>query len=678
MKKRKLIKRFSLIVLFGLAFVIMIAQNTVQAAEGPLFYLVPSGNNVFIILGDTPRQVYGFRVFRKGPGEREYKIITKDMIKPVKDPYRAREILDGDYAWVARKIGTDDPVLLWQRLNGNRNISMLLCLVSHRLRLALGRTYVDKNLKSGKQYSYKLIFYNTLEKEILKKVKSVKIAKLPEQPAVKKVVAKGEDGRVSLTWSYPKYTGSDRDVTVGFHIYKKAESGGFKRVTSAPVFRIENSLFYLDENVENGKEYIYGVAPVNIIGEVGNITRYNKVKPVDKTPPLVPMGLTAKDTEEGVLLLWKFSPEIDFDHYNVFRSTTLKGEYKRINNVSLKTPRYLDKDIVRGNIYYYKVTAVDKSGNESKPSGAVNIVPKDLTPPKAVAGISAAVDEDRRFVTLTWKPPGDKDVLGYYIYRGENKKSLIRITEKPYLPDNKELSYVDSGYRKKGLYAGKHLIYGISACDRSFNEGPIAYVEVDIPDNVPPHPVFSFTANVTREGWVRLVWQPSLSKDLAYHRIYRASGKKSNFEILVELKKDVTEYFDKQAERGKKVSYYVTEIDKNGNESKKSRVVEVVPTDVIPPEKPGSFKVVPEGRRLILQWSKPKDSDILGYNVWYCRSLNGSCRWKKLNKGIITGLTIKVKNYGSGRYAVSAIDTSMNEGQRSVFKYREEKSETAK
>ena len=671
MRKRKNFLTVITLILFIFTFTVIASIRPAEAAQGPLFYLVPAGGNLFIILGDTPRQVYGFRVYRKGPGEKDYTLLTEDIIAPVNDPYSAREIIDGDYDWVAGKVGTDDPVLLWQRLRGNRNLSMLLCLVSHRLRVAIGRTYLDSKVVKGKQYSYRVVFYNALGKEVMKKVKSVKITEPPPQQKAGKVRAKAGDGNVTIKWSYPKYSGSERDLTVGFHIYRKEVGKKFKRITSAPVFRVENNLYYFDETVENGKSYVYGVAPVNIVGITGDISESNPVKPVDRTPPLVPMGLVAKDTKEGVLLLWKFSPEVDFDHYNVLRANSLRGEYKRINEKPVKNPRYIDSEIVRGKIYYYKVTAVDKSGNESKPTGAVNIVPKDLTPPGPVKEITFKVDEKKRYVTLKWEPPSDPDVIGYYIYRGENKQHAVRLNGKPFLPEKKEIAFTDTGYKKAGLKAGKHLVYGISACDSSYNEGPVSYIEVDIPDNEPPHPVFSFSASVTREGWVKLVWQPSLSRDLLIHRIYRAKGKKEKFEVLAELKREVTSYTDKSADRGKEVSYCISEVDKNGNESKKSRVVTVVPTDVIPPAAPENFTVVPTGRRLVLRWSPPDDNDVLGYNIWFTKDRSGKKHWKKLNRSLITDLQIKIRNYGTGLYGVNAVDTSGNSGKRAVYNYKE-------
>ena len=121
----------------------------------------PAGNSYFIILGDTTRTIYGFKVWRKDPGSREFRLLTPEEIKPVNDPYEAQQIIGRDYPWVARKVGTDDPVLLWQRLRGDRTLTLLLCLISHNLRVAMGRTYIYRDgIKPGNQYTYRIELIN--------------------------------------------------------------------------------------------------------------------------------------------------------------------------------------------------------------------------------------------------------------------------------------------------------------------------------------------------------------------------------------------------------------------------------------------------------------------------------------------------------------------------------------
>ena len=65
--------------------------------------------------------------------------------------------------------------------------------------------------------------------------------------------------------------------------------------------------------------------------------------------------------------------------YNVYRSTTSGGTYTRLNGTLLSNSNYTDNSVTNGTTYYYVVTAVDTSSNESDNSGEVSAKPQILT-----------------------------------------------------------------------------------------------------------------------------------------------------------------------------------------------------------------------------------------------------------------------------------------------------------
>ncbi len=89
--------------------------------------------------------------------------------------------------------------------------------------------------------------------------------------------------------------------------------------------------------------------------------------PKDRTPPMAPIGLTATAFSSSEILLdWIDNVELDLDHYNVYCSTTSGGPYSRIDSVGAS--EYLDTALAPDTTYYYVVTAVDTSRNESAKS----------------------------------------------------------------------------------------------------------------------------------------------------------------------------------------------------------------------------------------------------------------------------------------------------------------------
>ena len=85
--------------------------------------------------------------------------------------------------------------------------------------------------------------------------------------------------------------------------------------------------------------------------------------------------LTLLVKHHSVLLKWKPSPTPNVK-YNVYRSTVQGSEYKKLNKRPLSELRYTDKDVRRGDTYYYVTRSMDGGGTESANSNeAVVTIP---------------------------------------------------------------------------------------------------------------------------------------------------------------------------------------------------------------------------------------------------------------------------------------------------------------
>jgi hypothetical protein len=96
----------------------------------------------------------------------------------------------------------------------------------------------------------------------------------------------------------------------------------------------------------------------------------------DSTPPAAPTGITATNDYGTVPLDWNDNGESDIYAYNVYRSTVSGGYEYRLSNVFLKNSSFTDNNVTPGITYYYVVTAVDKSLNESNDSTEVSATPR--------------------------------------------------------------------------------------------------------------------------------------------------------------------------------------------------------------------------------------------------------------------------------------------------------------
>jgi len=77
--------------------------------------------------------------------------------------------------------------------------------------------------------------------------------------------------------------------------------------------------------------------------------------------------------ENAVDLSWSISPETDVAGYRVYRSESEGARGDTLSEL-LPTPAYRDASVQPGRRYWYSVTAVDRSGNESDPSPQILVV----------------------------------------------------------------------------------------------------------------------------------------------------------------------------------------------------------------------------------------------------------------------------------------------------------------
>jgi fibronectin type 3 domain-containing protein len=647
-------------VILGLWVFLFFTAGSLIAQEAPVLYLLTDGEEVHIILENTPPETAGFEAFRRGPGDDAFLPLTVEPIRPVDDPHRAYELMGDDASWLAREFDTADPVRLWRKILRNRNFAYTYSMISPGLRMALGRTLIDRSVEPQKRYRYRIDLIDRRGDVVDTVYERIRVQKPRGTAPPKAVRAEDSKGAFEIEWDYPSYRG-ESDPAVGFLVYRREEGKEPVRIHRAPKLRIEGYLSHFDRSPREGLTYRYGVRAVNLIGRLSPIVYSEPVQIKDSTAPLVPMGLTAVDKEEGVLLLWNISPERDAASYRLYRSSSLEGEYERINRepIPVDSPSYTDGEIRRGVPWFYKVSAIDRAGNESPKCGAVTLIPSDTEPPGPVSGIDYTVDGEKRYVELRWEPSPEGDLSGYHLYRKRNEGSYTRITGTPIEAGSKP-AYQDSGFRKAGLRPGDEYEYAVSAVDRSGNEGERTRVTVLIPDLVPPSPVFSFSARPTEKGGVELRWQPSLSKDLQYHRLYR-SKEKGKAELAAELAKGETVYHDSDVERGESYEYYVIEVDEAGNESDPSRRRNVVPVDIVPPGAPEKLEFTRHRRGIILRWEAPEDEDIAGYRIYRADYPGASSR--RLSGELVAEAEYHVRrNYEGAVYTVTAVDSSANEG----------------
>jgi len=137
---------------------------------------------------------------------------------------------------------------------------------------------------------------------------------------------------------------------------------------------------FRDSHFEFGTPYFYTVRSVAQFGAdlvESADSAPATVTPRDVFPPAAPANVeitivpATPQTPAYVELSWAISPEGDLAGYFVYRSEGEDSPGERVSTEILPSPTFRDISVVPGRRYYYRVSAVDRAGNESPKSSAV-------------------------------------------------------------------------------------------------------------------------------------------------------------------------------------------------------------------------------------------------------------------------------------------------------------------
>jgi hypothetical protein len=222
---------------------------------------------------------------------------------------------------------------------------------------------------------------------------SVRVYPVPEPVA--KLDARVTEPAIELSWTVPTRTSGGDPLSgfSGFRIYRgeldpasaEAAATDFSKAKwKSPLALLSPSAenTYRDTLFDFGKTYAYVVRSV-ALAEGSELESGDSVpaivSPRDIFPPAAPQNLAAAvlsgATPGSVLvdLSWSINLETDLAGYHVYRSERQDTRGVAITPDLLLAPAYRDTSVEPGHRYWYSVTAVDRSGNESDASTAIAV-----------------------------------------------------------------------------------------------------------------------------------------------------------------------------------------------------------------------------------------------------------------------------------------------------------------
>jgi hypothetical protein len=222
----------------------------------------------------------------------------------------------------------------------------------------------------------------------------VSVRMLPVAERITSLQATVTESAIELSWQVPTRTsaGDPLPAISEYRVYRgeldPASADAAAKDISQAKWKSPLALLaasptnsYRDTLFDFGKTYLYVVRTV-ISQAVSNAIESSDsnpaiVTPRDIFPPAVPQGLVAAvivgspTNGPEVDLSWSINLETDLAGYRVYRSEQEGTSGQLVTSDLLLSPAYRDTSVQPGHRYWYSVTSVDRSGNESAPSAPV-------------------------------------------------------------------------------------------------------------------------------------------------------------------------------------------------------------------------------------------------------------------------------------------------------------------
>lgn len=214
--------------------------------------------------------------------------------------------------------------------------------------------YLDTGLEDNASYEYRVFAYNTNKTYSLPS-KSVKATTKPKPTPITNFTATlNIPKQIALKWDpHP-----NPEVTQYTLLRSSFESNFFSKLATLP----SGTTTYQDAIKDDGKQYYYKITATDKDGieslETGPIL--GATLGIPSTPTITYAQI------EGNSAVLRWTPQDDrAKEYIVYKKDSrFFGETLRYNKVL--TPEFIDNEVIPGEKYYYRVSAVDENGLESK------------------------------------------------------------------------------------------------------------------------------------------------------------------------------------------------------------------------------------------------------------------------------------------------------------------------
>ena len=417
---------------------------------------------------------------------------------------------------VLSKNKEEENILIFNLLYANFNFEVAT---------AMGLGYMDKDIKLGFRYQYKIEYVNSQSfnqtSTIIAELAKFPITPLPKIDSLK---VQTEDSLATLRWNFLDF----EEKYVAYFIERSTDGGtNFSRVNQTPFIPLVDDnygdpntryIYFNDDSLANNITYHYQIRGLSYFGDLGPpsniVIGTPKPGPIQATPIITDVW---EDDNGAFKINWFFDPNYleQVKYFEVEKSNSRTTTHEIIKNSKVYPGQELVFiDTEPNEINFYKIKVVDINDHEIYSIAVLGQL-QDKTPPDPPTGIQGTCDSNG-VVTILWSKNQESDLSGYYVYYSNTENGDYSIL-------TRTGGVRDSFYQDTvGLnFASERSFYKTVAYDFRGNQSDFSEtVSVKLPDNSPPvKPVFK--RHKAQLGRLFLEWTNSSSYDISENILER-------------------------------------------------------------------------------------------------------------------------------------------------------------
>ncbi len=459
---------------------------------------------------------------------------------------------------------TDDSA--WAFVVAHPTADSLSLLMGHEtIRLALGLYALDRNVRAGERWQYRVSAVDAAGAATAPVVSNVVAYPGPALPdSVHALRVDQAETQARVWWSLPRGT-----RVRWLEIWRRqGNTGPFTLRDSVSAFlRVADSLqaVYHDTTLAVGNVYQYYAVPRDFFFNAGpasdTITAYS----VNAVRLAAPDSIAARGVDSlGIVVQWHFATPGLARSFRIYRSARQDSGWYVLADVNGAERRFVDDRIVPMRTYYYRVSTLGLKADESAPTAAVFAHFARRLPPQPPQG--PRVDSAGGGLRVTWSPNREADIQGYFVYRTDapvdtavDSSTVVLVS--PLVPAA-DTSWVDSSAHP---VAGRQWTYAVRALNTSDQRSAFS-APASAPADLgaaaaPAPPVPTGLEAVPSGGRVRLVWHDMAGEDpgvTGYLVLRRpAGGRDTAFATVATLGRNGNAWWDSTAAAGSSYDYAV-------------------------------------------------------------------------------------------------------------------------